>query len=226
VLAAPDIAPVAALIAEPARALFLEALADDVALPASELAARARITNQTASGHLARLLDGGLVQVERHGRHRYYRLANRTVAEALEALAVIAPARRPRSLRESAAGEALARARTCYDHLAGRLGVELTEALETTGALRPQADGWEVTAEGAAALAELGIDAAELSKGRRPLTRRCLDWSERRHHLAGALGAALAARLLELGWIERIPGGRAVRTTELGQRELARRFRN
>jgi DNA-binding transcriptional ArsR family regulator len=219
-----DVAAAAALIGEPARAALLLALMEEEALPARELAARARIAPSTASGHLARLADGGLVRGERTGRHHYFRLADPAVATALEALSAIAPARPVRSLREATVSEAIRHARTCYDHLAGRLGVELTSALEREDVLRHD-DGR--LALGAAAhdrLGELGIDVELLARRRRPLVRTCLDWSERRRHVAGALGAGLADRCFELGWLQRRAANRSVEITALGRTELRGRF--
>jgi DNA-binding transcriptional ArsR family regulator len=218
VLADVDVAAPAALIGDPTRAAFLSALADGRSLPASELAQRAGVTASTASIQLAKLAAGGLVGVEQHGRHRYYRLGDPAIAAALESLAVIAPPRPAQSRREARTGFELQAARTCYDHLAGLLGVALFEALLREDVLT---NGLEPTASGARRLHELGIDVDELAGGRRAFARRCLDWSERRHHLAGALGAALASRFFELGWIERTGSSRAVRLTDGGRRQLA-----
>jgi DNA-binding transcriptional ArsR family regulator len=219
VLADAEISTPAALIGDPTRATFLMALSDGRTLPASELAERAGVSASTASVQLAKLVEGGLLEAERNGRHRYYRLADPTIATAIESLAVIAPRRRASSLRQARVGSGLQAARTCYDHLAGALGVALFEALERQRLLTPEL---EVTRRGVNRFGELGIDVDELAGRRRPLTRRCLDWTERRHHLAGSLGAALATRCFELGWIERLPTSRAVRVTETGRRAFAR----
>lgn len=219
-----DIASVAALISDPCRATMLTSLLDGRALPAGELAARARITASTASTHLQRLVEGGLLCMERQGRHHYYRLRDVRVAAALESLAVLAPQRPVRSLREADAAAAVRAARTCYDHLAGRLGVALTEAMVAQGLLEEGAEQFEVTAAGAACLAAFGLEVDSLRRQRRAFAPRCLDWSERRMHVAGALGAAIAQRCLMLGWIVRIPGGRAVRVTEEGRLGLAATF--
>jgi DNA-binding transcriptional ArsR family regulator len=216
VAAQPDISRVAALIGDQTRTTMLEALADVDGLPATELAARAGVAASTASLHLGKLVDAGLVSAEAHGRHRYYRLADPNVARALEALAVIAPARSVRSLRDSAVAGALREARTCYDHLAGRLGVALADALVDGGLLVEEDESYGVTAAGEDRLAALGIAVDELRRRRRALARPCLDWSERRYHVAGAVGAALAKRALDLGWVERLPGSRAVRMTRAG----------
>jgi DNA-binding transcriptional ArsR family regulator len=214
-----DISTPAALMGDPTRAAFLTALADGRALPASELAQRAGVGAPTASIQLGKLVEGGLLEVERTGRHRYYRLADPTVAAAIESLAVLAPPRPARSLKQARVGSELQAARTCYDHLAGALGVALLESLQRQELLTSKLD---VTPRGADRFAELGIGVEELARGRRPLTRACLDWTERRHHLAGALGAALATSFLERDWIERLPGSRAVRVTAGGRRGFAR----
>jgi DNA-binding transcriptional ArsR family regulator len=221
VLADADVSAPAALIGDPTRATFLSALCDGRALPASELAQRAGVSASTASVQLAKLVEGGLLEGERNGRHRYYRLADPNIATAIESLAVIAPRRPASSLRQARVGSDLEAARTCYDHLAGALGVALFEALQRQRLLTPEL---EVTRRGAKRFGELGIDVDELARRRRPFGRRCLDWTERRHHLAGSLGAALAARCLELNWIERLPTSRAVRITENGRRAFAREF--
>jgi DNA-binding transcriptional ArsR family regulator len=214
-----DISTPAALMGDPTRAAFLTALADGTTLPASELAQRAGVGASTASIQLAKLVDGGLLEVERTGRHRYYRLADPTVAAAIESLAVLAPHRAASSLKQARVGSELQAARTCYDHLAGALGVALLEGLQRQRLLTPKL---EVTPRGTDRFAKLGIEIQELARGRRPLTRACLDWTERRHHLAGALGAALATSFLERGWIERRPGSRAVRLADSGRRGIAR----
>jgi DNA-binding transcriptional ArsR family regulator len=212
-----DIAPVAALLGDPARAAIVGALDDGRALPAGELARRAAIAPSTASEHLARLVDGGLLEVERGGRHRYFRIAGSDVARAVEALAAIEPRRPVRSLNEANRASALAEARTCYDHLAGRLGVALGEALVARRVLTPAYGGYAPGARAASVLAALGIDLDEVRTRRRPFALRCLDWSERRPHVAGALGAALAVRALEERWVERRPGSRALRVTAPGR---------
>lgn len=223
-----DIAPVAALLADPARAAMLGALLGGSALAAGELSQVAGISPATASAHLGRLLDGGLVTVTSQGRHRYYRLAGHEVASVLEAIAQISPVRPVRSLRQSRDAAALARARTCYDHLAGRAGVALFDALVRGGVLAGAGTGrdaaYEVTAEGVDALADFGVDVAEVRRSRRRFAGACLDWTQRRPHLNGALGAAVTDRLLELGWIERGPSRRAVRVTEPGLVGLAATF--
>ncbi len=223
-----DIAPVAALMADPARAAMLGALLSGPPLAAGELSHVAGVSPATASAHLARLLDGGLVAVTRQGRHRYYRLAGHEVATVLEVLATVSPARPVRSLRQSREAAALAEARTCYDHLAGRAGVALFDALLQGGILTGSGTGtaaaYEVTAHGADTLADFGVDVAEVRQSRRRFAGACLDWTQRSPHLNGALGAAVTARLLQLGWIERGPSRRAVRVTGPGRDGLAATF--
>lgn len=217
-----NIAAVAELIGDPSRAAMLNALLDKRALPAGELAACAGISPQTASTHLARLVKGGLLTLKPHGRHRYYTLASSDVAHALEALALIAPPAPVRSLREAVIAERMREARTCYDHLAGKLGVGLTEALERREILYllEEEKRYQLTETGREMLIQFGIDVERLQRLRRAFARPCLDWSERRYHLAGALGAALMERLFHLRWIERLPGSRALRVTEAGKQGL------
>jgi DNA-binding transcriptional ArsR family regulator len=214
-----DIPRIAELIGVRARAEMLSALHQGRPLPAGELARRAGIAASTASAHLARLVAAGLVSVDRRGRHRFYALASAEVAGAWEALSLIAPLHPARSLRAAATGRALAEARTCYDHLAGRLGVAVTDALLAAGALVEQ-DGAFVLGRTTDALSTLGVDVTA-DRGRRPLVLRCLDWSERRPHLAGSLGAAIAGQAFARGWIERLPASRAVRLTAPGRAFLA-----
>jgi DNA-binding transcriptional ArsR family regulator len=220
-----DVAAAAALIGEPARAALLIALTETEYLPARELAARAGIAPSTASGHLARLLEGEPVVAQRSGRHRYFRLANAEVAAAIDALSVIAPARPVRTVRYPTDGEALREARTCYDHLAGRLGVELTVVLEREGVLVPGEEEYAL-GDGAADFlrAQFGIDVDALHVGRRAVARTCVDWSERRRHVAGTLGAALAASVLDRDWVRRRDGNRSLEVTPAGREALEQRF--
>jgi DNA-binding transcriptional ArsR family regulator len=215
----PDLAAAATLLAEPARAeLVLAALADGP-LSASELASRAGISRSTASGHLRRLVEGGFLVVAAHGRSRRYELAGPDVAEAVEALSRVAPPRPARSLREAHRNELIREARTCYDHLAGGLGVAFAGALERRGVVARSNGDFALGRRAEAELDALGIELEPLAQLRRPLVRGCLDWSERELHVAGALGAALTARLFELGCIVRRDGTRSVGLTETG-REL------
>src|SRR5271165_664264 len=218
-------AEIAALAGDPARAGMLHALMDGRALTSSELARVAGITPQTASGHLVRMTAVGLLRVERQGRHRYHRLASAAVAQMMEGIMQVAsdasPTRRP--LRVGPRDAALRAARTCYDHLAGRLGVALADALVAGGYAELAQDAGLVTAAGMHLFGRIGIDVDALltRRGNRPpriLCRPCLDWSERRPHLAGAVGAALCTHGFKNGWIRRIDGTRAVAITPKGAR--------
>jgi DNA-binding transcriptional ArsR family regulator len=199
---------------------MLDALMAGGALRASDLARRADVAPSTASEHLARLLGGGLVMCEARGRERQYRLASGAVADALEALALIAPPEEISSLRASDRAAALRRARTCYDHLAGELGVGLTEALVEQRLLVPTDGAYSLSRLGERRLAELGIDLDATRTQRRVFARACLDWSERRPHLAGSLGAALAEAVIAHGWMARRPNDRALTVTPAGEAAL------
>jgi hypothetical protein len=200
---------------------MLQALADARARPASELARLAGISPQTASTHLSRLLAGRLSVVQQQGRHRYYRLRDGRVAELLEVMASFAPPGEPRPPAEDRSTRNLRFARTCYKHLAGRVGVAITEALSAKRLLAEDNDGYQLPPEGRQWFLEMGIEVRAHS---RPLTRRCVDWSERRYHLGGALGAALATRLMELQWLTRRRESRSLRLTEQGRQMLKRSF--
>ncbi|WP_439677302.1 ArsR/SmtB family transcription factor [Embleya sp. MST-111070] len=218
----PRLAALAALLADETRAAVCLALLDRRAWTAGELARHCGVAPSTISEHLSRLVEGGLLVGERQGRHRYVRLADAGVARLVEDLAAYTTPATPRpaaSLRAHSAGAALARGRTCYDHLAGRLGVAITDALTARGLLRQDA-GFAITDAGLAWLTELGADLT--TSGKRPLARPCLDWTERRHHLAGTAGAELCRLFLSRGWTERVGTGRAVRATEAGRTELGR----
>jgi DNA-binding transcriptional ArsR family regulator len=219
-----EIAAVAALVGDPARAGMLDALMDGRARPAGELARIVGIAPSTASGHLSRLRAGRLVVREVHGREHRYRLASPETAALLEALARVAPPTEIRSLRSADRAVAMRQARTCYDHLAGRVGVGITEVLVHRGALIAANNGYALTARGEALLGKLGVDVAGARLRRRSFALACLDWSERRPHLAGALGAALAERLLASGWLLRRPNDRALTVTPAGSRALYREF--
>ncbi len=208
-----DLSSVAALIGEPARALMLTALMDGLALPAGELSELAGISPQTASAHLTKLLEGGLLAVESHGRHRYFSLAGAEVAQALEALMVIAPLH---SSKRKLPDPATCYARTCYDHLAGSLGVMLCQSLLERGWLEQNRLELHLTNLGKNKLEGLGLEVKKTG-------RACLDWTERRHHLAGPLGKALTAHLLERGWLIR-SSGRSLRISEAGKKGLALEF--
>ncbi|WP_297511822.1 helix-turn-helix transcriptional regulator [uncultured Caulobacter sp.] len=215
-----NIASPAALIGEPTRAAMLQALMDGRAQPASALAWAAGVTAQAASNHLARLVDGGLLAVEREGRHRYYRLASSEVAHALEALAVLAAPVRSLAVPRSPKARALRDARCCYGHLAGRLGVRVCEALVARDLIRPEQDKrYAVTPEGRDWFEALGVGLDGL-RSPRGVARQCLDWTERRHHLAGPLGVALLNAMVARGWLALEPKGRAARLTPDGAAAL------
>jgi DNA-binding transcriptional ArsR family regulator len=209
-----DVAAAAALLAEPARAALVVALTEDEALPASELAARAGVAPSTASEHLRRLVEGGFLASRKNGRHRYFSLADPAVADAVEALAIVAPQPPVRSLREATKSELIRSARTCYDHLAGRVGVDLAAALERQRVVVRRNGDYALGPEAHGRCEALGIDLEELEAQRRPVVRACLDWSERELHVAGGLGAALANRFFELGWIRRRAGNRSVEVVD------------
>ncbi|MGW9631271.1 ArsR/SmtB family transcription factor [Agromyces sp. NPDC055520] len=234
-----DLAEPARLMGEPARAVMLVALLDGRSLPASELASLAGVTASTASAHLAQLLAGGLVTDRRLGRHRYFTLASAEVAGAVEALQLIAPRRAVSSYTQSVTAERLALARSCYDHFAGRLALELADALVREGAIAPLIAGEPgrvldpgtplarrlgvaagVGAGGAGGAGAVGDVGAE-GRSRRPAVRGCLDWTERRPHLAGRLGAHVLERLISEAWVERRRGDRSLRVTDEGAREFA-----
>ncbi len=238
-----DIAKIGALVSDPARARILLALGDGRALSASVLADEAGVAASTTSAHLGKLVDGRLLTVQRHGRHRYFALASPEVGELIETLAKVAPPAKVRSLREGTRANAVRTARTCYDHLAGILGTQLMAVMLERGLLaggdglfhretaredRLSSAGsdldYAVTERGQAELEEFGIDFAVLRSRPRPLIRYCVDWSEQRHHLAGSLGAALAARMFELGWVRRARRGRAVYVSDIGATGLQERF--
>ncbi|MEU5715195.1 winged helix-turn-helix domain-containing protein [Streptomyces sp. NPDC020403] len=220
--AAPRLAALAALLADETRASFCLALLDGRAWTAGELARHAGVAPSTASEHLGKLVAGGLLAEERQGRHRYVRLADARTARLVEELAAQlvpgADEARPATLRAAGLSSALARGRTCYDHLAGRLGITITDAMTARNLLR-QDTGFALTDEGVRWFGALGVPLD--TAARRPLARGCLDWTERRPHLAGAAGAALCTHALDAGWCERIGSGRAVRATPEGRRALS-----
>jgi len=220
----PLIAEIAALVVEPARATVLSALLDGRALTASELAFAARITPQTASSHLAKLTEAGLLSVIRDGRHRYFRLASPKVVEMLDGIVAVALENRPRYRPLTRQARDLSAARICYDQLAGRLSVDLTDFFTTHDYIVPGEEAAEITQAGANFLTEFGIDLDALSSTRRHFCRLCLDWTERRPHIAGAIGAALTKRYFDLGWTERMKRSRAVIVTEPGKRAFLETF--
>ncbi|MEC0128578.1 ArsR/SmtB family transcription factor [Paenibacillus pabuli] len=220
----PNISVIASLIADPSRAVFLEALLDGRALPAGELAYMAGVTPQTASNHLAKLVEGGLLVVERQGRHRYYRLASKEIAFLIETMGSIAPPVQVRSLKQSNQLQQLSFARTCYGHLAGKLGISLCEALLREGYLvdpeDEQAKDYHITERGYQWFTSFGIELQVKPGSRRAIARKCLDWSERRHHLSGLLGEQLERRLSHLEWTRQKSGSRSVEVTEAGKKGL------
>jgi DNA-binding transcriptional ArsR family regulator len=214
-----DVAATAGAIADPARAAMLDALLDGVPRSAGALAREAGVAPSTASHHLGRLLDAGLVRVAPDGRRRAFRLARPEVAHALEALALVSPTRPARPLRRATRAEAERAARTCYDHLAGALGVAVCDALLAADAIAP--DGADAYSLGPAARDAFGaIGVTPPAPTRRAYARPCLDWSERRPHLAGALGAAVAETLLARRWVTRVPRTRALLVTDAGRAGL------
>jgi DNA-binding transcriptional ArsR family regulator len=213
----PFMAEAASLIGDPARANMLSALVGGQAMTATELGLAARVAPSTASGHLAKLVEGRLISVTATGRHRYFRLASPAVASVLESLMALAVDGPPRHRPKSRCDEAMARARTCYDHFAGQLGVSLADRLAEQGHVVLSEDGGVVTDSGRAFLGELGVELSVPGKSKRAFCRPCLDWSERRWHIGGAVGAALASRCFEAGWIERQRDSRAVTITSFGQ---------
>ncbi|AIY40466.1 Transcriptional regulator [Collimonas arenae] len=215
--AQPNISSVAFLIADPARAAMLMTLIDGCALPAGELARAAGVTAQTASAHLAKLLNGGLLSCEQQGRHRYYRLMDGQVAEAIERLAAICSATTVRRRPLNRAAQDLRFARCCYDHLAGQLGVAVTQALQEKKFIAAGMDKqYALSAAGNLWFTAIGVDIAALKPTRHGLARQCLDWTERTHHLAGPLGVQLLSALCAAGWLRRIKSSRAIQVTPKG----------
>ena len=224
-LAAPGLAGLAALIADRARARMLMALMGGRSLTATELAGAARVTRQTASSHLARLVDARLAAVEQAGRHRYFRLADHHVGSVIERLVGLADRLGGRRVEPGPPDAALRKARVCYDHLAGELGVLVFDSLEQQGFLRTHEGRLGLTEPGERFCNGFGIDVAGLRPLRRPLCLSCLDWSVRRHHLAGSLGAAILSRCMALGWARHARASRAVTFSAHGERQLRARFR-
>jgi len=215
-----DLLEIAALIGEPTRVVMLWSLVGGEARPASELAFYANVSAQNASAHLARLVDAGWLTVESRGRNRFYRLAGAEVAHAIEALAALAPSAKEMASLAPRQTPDLKYARTCYDHLAGRVAVEICAALNNKGYLAPAGDDFEITGKGEKLFRGLGIDIGELRRQRRAFARQCPDWSERRPHLAGALGAALLEGMFQRGWIARVRSSRVVRVTAIGREDV------
>mgnify|MGYP000906937330 FL=1 len=221
----PDIAAIAAMVGDPARANMLTALLNGEALTPSELALEANVTKQTASSHLNKLAAGGLVKVEAQGRHRYYRLADADVAGLLETLMGVAARAKALRTRPGPKEPALRHARLCYDHLAGDLGVGLYDAFVKNKWINPQRDGAvALTRLGRAKVSSFGVEMTALESGARPLCRACLDWSARRHHLAGAVGAALLDAIFDRGWVSQRGTSRVLEFSKIGEAALKRTF--
>lgn len=214
----PSIARIAALIGDHARAEVLTALMADRALTATELAGIAGVTKQTISAHLARLVDAGLIMVDRQGRHRYFRLADRDVASLLEMLMGVAFRTGAVRLRASPREPALRKARICYDHLAGELGVLAYESLLAQGVFRIEGEGLRLTESGREWFASIGVDTVTAARQRRAFCRPCLDWGERRHHLGGALGTEVLQRIFAQGWASRCRDSRIIKFSANGER--------
>ena len=214
----PIIAEIAALVGDSARATMVSALLDGRALTASELALAARITPQTASTHLAKLTEAGLLSVMRHGRHRHFRLASPTVVDMIDGIVAVALQRRPRYRPLSREARALSAARICYDHLAGCLSVDLADSLVAREYIVVDGEVAEITTAGTRFFTEFGLELPPLRSTSRHSCRLCLDWTERRPHIAGSVGAAITKRYFALGWMERVKGSHAVVVTRLGRR--------
>ncbi len=223
------VAVVGDLFGDPARAAILVALLDGRPRTAGELAIAGNISAQSASGHLSKLTAGGLLAVRSQGRHRYYELASAEVAHALEAAGAVGPqcansanSNAAHIVNPRLAHSDIRMARSCYDHLAGVVAVDLTQRMENMGAIRASGEwAYELGRNGENFFARLGVDVENVRRGRRAFARRCLDWTERKPHLAGALGAAMFARLLELSWVAKTRDSRVVRVTHLGERKVA-----
>ncbi|MED4698961.1 helix-turn-helix transcriptional regulator [Lysinibacillus capsici] len=213
----PNMAEIAALLGETSRATILASMMDGRFHTASELAYMAAIKPQTASFHLAKLVEGKLIKVEKQGRHRYFQLAGEDIAHFLESFLAISPPPEVRSLKQSSQIKLLQDARTCYDHLAGKLGVQLTESMLKAGYLTLEGKQFVLTDEGILFFTTFGIDLTALKRKRRSFSHACLDWSERRYHLAGALGCELLNQFFNLGWLLRVPSIRAIQVTEKGK---------
>ena len=218
------IAEIAALLGDPARATMVSALVDGRPLTASELAAAARITPQTASTHLAKLTGAGLLSVVRHGRHRHFRLASPAVADMIDGIVGVALEQRPRYRPLSRQARALSAARICYGHLAGRLSVDLTDAFVAREYVVVDGEAAEITKAGRRFFTRFGIELPALRAAGRHVCRLCLDWTERRPHIAGAAGAAITTRYFDLGWLERMKRSHAVIVTPSGRRGFRETF--
>lgn len=220
----PDISRIASLIGDPARANMLTALLSGKALTATELSQEAGVTLQTASSHLKQLTEGGLLDVRKQGRHRYFALAHDDVADVLERLMGLAAGSGHSRTRTGPRDEELRKARVCYNHLAGSLGIQMYDGFVSRGFLKPSEADLNLTETGAAFVSDFGIDLEALRKRKSPLCKECLDWSERRSHLAGSLGRALLTRFEQLGWAHRVDGTRIIRFTSQGKKQFNAHF--
>ncbi|MNK63194.1 Helix-turn-helix domain protein [compost metagenome] len=221
-----SVALVASLASDASRAAILTALLDGRLHPAGDLAYMAGIKPQTASFHLGRMVEAGVVSVTKQGRHRYYGIPDQQVAQVMESLLSISRPGEIRSLRQAQQDEQIRLARTCYDHIAGNLGVQIANSLLQLGVLEADQgqDQFTLTEKGEEFFSRLQIDAAEVKRRRRSFSHKCLDWSERQYHLAGALGEALLYKMIELQWIQRLPYTRAIRITDEGRKGLREIF--
>lgn len=220
----PDISQIAGLFADSSRAVMMISLLDGRPQTVTELSRQAHITPQTASAHLSKLVSGQLIIKEIHGRYRYFRLTDPSVAHAVESLIAISPPSEIHSLRDADEVKSLREARTCYDHLAGKLGTKLAGSLESKGYIDRSTDDYNVTNTGRQFFIDFGIDMIKVKRRRRNLIHPCFDWSERTPHIGGALGAALLDRVTELGWIEQKKLNRAIRVTEEGKKGFLKHF--
>lgn len=219
-----DLAAIGGLLSDRTRATILLSLLNGGLISASALAERARVSRPLASSHLRKLTEGGLLSVEPHGRHRFYRLSSQSVADALEALILLAPPTVVSSMRGDRERTRLHRGRLCYDHLAGRLGVLLTTQFVAEGMLVWNGGNFTVTEDGRHSFTDLGLDLDFLKAQARPLCRACLDWSEREYHVGGSLGAALTNELFHRGWLEGLEASRVVLITDRGRAGLYESF--
>lgn len=219
-----NVSVIASLLSDASRSAMLTHLLDGRFHPAGEMALAAGITPQTASFHLAKMMESGVVVAEKHGRHRYYRIQKSADAEVIEQLLSLTGPVQITSLRQSVHMEKLRQARMCYDHVAGELGVSIAESLTERGLLNKNGSEFVVTQTGEAFFNDFGLELTELRKKRRSFCRCCLDWTERKHHVAGALGQALAERMLQLNWLERDSSSRAVHITEVGRERISNLF--
>ncbi|RAS71695.1 ArsR/SmtB family transcription factor [Priestia endophytica] len=220
----PNVAKIATLVSESSRAAILTVLLDGRFHPVNELAYMAGIKPQTASFHLTKMMNANVVAVEKQGRHRYYGILNEEVAQVMESLLSLAPPVEVKSLKQATEEKQIRFARTCYDHLAGSLGIQLKDSLIEKGFLSEEQNEFLITEEGHEFFKALQIDMGKARKKRRSFSPKCLDWSERRHHIAGSLGNVILEKLLELNWIQRLPNTRAIKITSEGKRGLKETF--